>query len=76
MRTGGWWVMEAIETVVHQPDSGQAAARRGLRLTSLLVAIFALGGALGACTKCDVPNWLPKNPGQPPQSCHDAPAPQ
>jgi hypothetical protein len=43
------------------------------RLPRCLIALgFAL--ALGACSKCDVPNWLP-NP-QAPHACHDGPPAQ
>ena len=42
----------------------------GARLV-LLLGLFAL--ALGACSKCDVPNLLPHQAG--PQTCHDGPSP-
>jgi hypothetical protein len=48
------------------------AAQRRARPLALLVAL--LGLALGACSKCDVPNLLPHQAG--PQSCHDGPSPQ
>lgn len=46
----------------------------GLRRVALLIAVSALGLALAACSKCDVPNLLPHQAG--PQSCHDGPDPQ
>jgi hypothetical protein len=42
-------------------------------MTRLLI-VLGLAVALGACSKCDVPNLLPNKPG--PQSCHDGPSPQ
>ena len=51
------------------PKNAHIAAGRILRL--LVLATFGL--ALGACSKCDVPNWLP---GHSPASCHDGPSPQ
>jgi hypothetical protein len=51
-------------------------APRGARVAVALVVAIGAGLMLGACTKCDVPNWFPNKPGQSPQSCHDAPAPQ
>jgi hypothetical protein len=41
-----------------------------LRAVAALCLVTALGLALGACTKCDVPNWSA------PRSCHDTPAQQ
>jgi hypothetical protein len=46
------------------------------RFAAVLAAVVGIGLLLGACSKCDVPNWFPNRPGQNPQSCHDAPAPQ
>ncbi len=46
------------------------------RTLTFILCIAGLGLALGACTKCDVPNWFPKPPGQAPQTCHGTPAPQ
>jgi hypothetical protein len=43
------------------------------RMLRLIVAL-GLGLALGACSKCDVPNLLP-NPSAP-HACHDGPSPQ
>jgi hypothetical protein len=37
-----------------------------------LLAIAALGLALGGCSKCDIPTWGSPSP-LPPQSCHDGP---
>lgn len=48
------------------PNNADIAVGRILRL--LVLATFAL--ALGACSKCDVPNWSA------PRACHDGPAPQ
>jgi hypothetical protein len=51
-------------------SSPRPAAQRMMRL---LVALgFAL--ALGACSKCDVPDWLPKPAA--PHACHDGPPAQ
>jgi len=44
------------------------ARARGLAL----LAIAALGLALGGCSKCDIPTWGSPSP-LPPQSCHDGP---
>jgi hypothetical protein len=51
-------------------DISRIAPRRRARLV-LLLGLFAL--ALGACSKCDVPNLLPHHAG--PQTCHDGPSP-
>ena len=55
---------------------GLAAAVDGRRLRSLAVLglMAAVGLALGACSKCDVPIWQPNKTG--PLSCHDGPSPQ
>jgi hypothetical protein len=42
--------------------------------TLRLVIALGLGLALGACSKCDVPTWMPNAPA--PHSCHDGPSPQ
>jgi hypothetical protein len=52
------------------------APRRGTPAVVGMAAILGLGLALGACSKCDVPDWLHKNFPQAPQSCHDTPPPQ
>jgi hypothetical protein len=52
----------------------QLADYRALRRLAVLTAMCGFGLALGACSKCDVPNWLPSQPG--PHACHDAPSPQ
>jgi hypothetical protein len=52
----------------------QLANYRALRSVAVLTVIFGFGLALGACSKCDVPNWLATQPG--PHACHDAPPPQ
>jgi hypothetical protein len=45
------------------------------RLAALrLLIVLGCGLALGACSKCDVPNLLP-NPAAP-HACHDGPSPQ
>jgi hypothetical protein len=41
-----------------------------VRAVAALCVITALGLALGACTKCDVPVWTA------PRACHDTPAQQ
>jgi hypothetical protein len=44
-----------------------------VRFVMTLMAALALGLALSACTKCDIPTWHPNSaPGQ--QSCHEGPA--
>jgi hypothetical protein len=50
-------------------------ADRGLRhRMTVVAAVLGFGLALGACSKCDVPNWLSGQPG--PHACHGAPSPQ
>jgi hypothetical protein len=55
-------------------------ASRGLaRHSGAMLRLFALLGfalMLGACTKCDVPNWQHSSSGDAPVACHDSPAPQ
>jgi hypothetical protein len=52
------------------------------RIASRLVLLLAVGLALGACSKCDIPTWPQPEPSLPqkalallstlmPQSCHD-----
>jgi len=41
-----------------------------------LLALLGFALMLGACTKCDVPNWQRSNSGDAPVACHDSPAPQ
>ncbi len=48
------------------------APRGAARFAALLAGFLAL--ALGACSKCDVPNLLPAQPG--PHACHAGPDPQ
>jgi hypothetical protein len=43
------------------------------RFTRLLIAL-CFGLVLGACSKCDVPTWMP-NPAAP-HACHNGPDPQ
>jgi hypothetical protein len=43
------------------------------RVMPLLIAL-GFGLALGACSKCDVPTWMP-NPAAP-HACHNGPDPQ
>ena len=45
-------------------------SRRVLRGAAMICLVVSLGLALGACSKCDVPNWSA------PRACHDGPAPQ
>jgi hypothetical protein len=59
--------------VSHNPQKMRVAIERTVRPLSALLAICCLGLALGACSKCDVPNLLPHQAG--PQSCHDGPSP-
>jgi hypothetical protein len=48
----------------------------GLRVQRMmrLLVVLGFGFALGACSKCDVPTWMP-NPSAP-HTCHDGPSPQ
>jgi len=48
----------------------RAPSASTLRAVSALCLVAALGLALGACTKCDVPVWSA------PRACHDGPAQQ
>jgi hypothetical protein len=41
-----------------------------------LLALLGFTLMLGACTKCDVPNWQHSSTGDTPVACHDSPAPQ
>jgi hypothetical protein len=50
------------------------ASRWGSRRVLPLIALAGFGLALAGCSKCDVPNLLPRQAG--PQSCHDGPSPQ
>ena len=50
------------------------APKRRARPLTVLFAVFGIGLALGACSKCDVPSLFP-NPSAP-RSCHDGPPPQ
>jgi len=54
------------------PKHARRAGDYALRL--FVLAAFAL--ALGACSKCDVPAWVPNRSPATPSSCHDGPAPQ
>jgi hypothetical protein len=58
------------------PKSARNAAERIPRRLTLLGCVVGFGLALGACSKCDVPTWLPNQPGQAPHVCHDTPSPQ
>ena len=58
---------------LRRSQSTTEALQRAARRAGLLAALTGVGLALGACSKCDVPNLLPKPPA--PQSCHEAPAP-
>jgi len=51
------------------------APRAAARLAAVLACIIGLGLALGACSKCDVPTWMPNNQNAP-HTCHDGPSPQ
>jgi hypothetical protein len=52
---------------------GRVLPVRAVRPPSALIVICCLGLALGACSKCDVPNLLPHQAA--PQMCHDGPSP-
>jgi hypothetical protein len=52
------------------PSIGCLATQRMMRL----VIALSFGLMLGACSKCDVPTWMP-NPAAP-HSCHNGPDPQ
>ena len=47
----------------------------GVRWRPVAAAALLLASALslGACSKCDVPNFWPHTAPDPPQSCHDGP---
>ena len=56
---------------------GVASVRLKQTLAIRLLAVAALGLLLGACSKCDVPDfWHHDTPTAAPQSCHDGPAVQ
>jgi hypothetical protein len=65
--------MASVVSDIISTISRLMAKRRAWPLGTL-VAICCLGLALGACSKCDVPNWLP-NPSAP-HACHDGPPAQ
>jgi hypothetical protein len=50
------------------------APRAAARFAALLAGFLGLGLALGACTKCDIPNLIPAQAG--PHACHAGPDPQ
>ncbi|MFZ3336489.1 MAG: hypothetical protein WBE99_14905 [Xanthobacteraceae bacterium] len=54
-------------------STGRIFPARVMRPLGALFAICGLGLALGACSKCDVPNLLPPQAG--PQTCHAGPEP-
>jgi hypothetical protein len=45
----------------------------GLKQFVSLVLVLAAGLALGACSKCDVPDFWHHDAPAAPQSCHDGP---
>jgi hypothetical protein len=53
-----------------------AFAKRRILRAAALGCLLSFGLALGACSKCDVPTWMPQPPAQAPKSCHDLPSPQ
>jgi hypothetical protein len=55
-------------------DSVRSIRRLAAQRMMRLVIALCFGLALGACTKCDVPTWMPNAPA--PHSCHDGPSPQ
>jgi len=69
---------QAVVDMVSVPSDKAVggAPERGARAVAVIAAILGLGLSLGACSKCDVPDWLHKNFPQGPQSCHDTPPPQ
>jgi hypothetical protein len=44
--------------------------------TLRLLALLGFGLMLGACSKCDVPNWQHSSAGAAPAACHSEPSPQ
>jgi hypothetical protein len=52
------------------PDAGRLA-----RWVARLIAVIGLSVMLGACSKCDVPDWLHTGSPTAPKSCHDTPQP-
>lgn len=53
-----------LRLVPHETPRGAA------RAAAAVIVIVGLGLALGACSKCDVPNLTA------PRACHEGPAPQ
>jgi hypothetical protein len=47
----------------------QLADYGSLRRIAVVAAVLGFGLGLGACSKCDVPDWLSGRPG--PHACHD-----
>jgi hypothetical protein len=50
------------------------APDRAARRAAILACMIGLGLALGACSKCDVPDLLPPQAG--PHACHAGPDPE
>lgn len=67
--------VDGTESIMrHWRAIAQFNGGRALRRVGGLAAVLGLALALGACSKCDVPNLLPSPPG--PHACHDAASPQ
>jgi recombinational DNA repair protein (RecF pathway) len=47
-----------------------------LRFVVCVLALLGFGLMLGACSKCDVPNWQHSSAGAAPAACHGEPSPQ
>jgi hypothetical protein len=62
------------KVVSQNKQAGEGARSRPSPALIICAAIVSL--ALGACSKCDVPDWFAKPAGQSPQGCHGTPAPQ
>jgi len=48
-----------------------AVARVWLRLALRLAILLGFALCVGACSKCDVPDWFHRGSPPPPHSCHD-----
>jgi hypothetical protein len=55
---------------------GLARPSRCGRHCAVAIVLLLAGAMLGACSKCDVPDWFPQRSGQQPQSCHSGPPAQ
>jgi len=61
--------LDKMEYDGDRPEGEVVSGLRQSSIAALCALVVAL--ALGACSKCDVPNLLPRHAA--PQSCNDAP---